>query len=33
MDTISRLLERVRRGELAKPPEGPELARARIGWL
>jgi hypothetical protein len=33
MDAISRLLERVRRGELAKPPEGPELASSRIGWL
>lgn len=34
MDTISRLLERVRRGELAQPPgPGGELASARVGWL
>jgi len=42
MDTVSRLLERVRRGELATPPGGPEpagaepageLAPARTGWL
>ena len=37
MDTISRLLERVWRGELAKPPDEPapggEEAGARIGWL
>ena len=37
MDAISRLLERVWRGELARPPaeaeaEG-ELAAARTGWL
>jgi hypothetical protein len=37
MDTISRLLERVWRGELARPPAGAEaageLAGARVGWL
>ena len=33
MDTLSRLLERVRRGELATPPSGPEPAEARVGWL
>jgi len=37
MDTISRLLERVWRGELARPPAGAgpggELASARVGWL
>jgi hypothetical protein len=37
MDTVSRLLERVRHGELARPP-GPgepagELTSARVGWL
>jgi hypothetical protein len=37
MDTMSRLLERVWRGELATPPDGPapggEPAGARVGWL
>jgi hypothetical protein len=37
METISRLLERVWRGELARPPDGAapggELAGARVGWL
>ena len=40
MDTLSRLLERVRRGELARPPGpaqpvGPagELTGTRVGWL
>ena len=33
MDTLSRLLQRVRRGELATPPSGPEPAEARVGWL
>jgi hypothetical protein len=33
MGTLSRLLERVRRGELATPPGGPEPAEARVGWL
>jgi hypothetical protein len=40
MDTVSRLLERVRRGELARPPDSAEpagpaggLTAARVGWL
>ncbi len=33
MVTVSRLLERVWRGEAATPPAGPELAEARVGWL
>jgi hypothetical protein len=36
MDTTGRLLERVWRGELARPPGGPdepEPAEARVGWL
>lgn len=33
MSTVSRLLERVRRGELARPPGGPGVAGARVGWL
>jgi hypothetical protein len=32
MDSIRRLLERVRTGEAARPPAG-ELASARVGWL
>jgi hypothetical protein len=32
MDTVSRLLERVWRGELARPP-GPGGEPARLGWL
>jgi len=33
MGTVSRLLERVRRGELAQPPGGPGGEPARLGWL
>jgi hypothetical protein len=33
MDTLGRLLERVRRGELAGPPGGPAGEPARVGWL
>ena len=33
MDTLGRLLERVRRGELARPPGGPGGEPARVGWL
>ncbi|MFI5080516.1 MAG: hypothetical protein ACHQCE_05560 [Streptosporangiales bacterium] len=33
MDTVGRLLERVRRGELARPPGGPGGEPARVGWL
>ena len=33
MDTVGRLLERVRRGELARPPDGPGGEPARLGWL
>jgi hypothetical protein len=33
MDTVGRLLDRVRRGELAGPPGGPAGESARTGWL
>ncbi len=37
MDTVSRLLERVRSGELARPPveaePAGEVTAARAGWL
>jgi hypothetical protein len=33
MDTVGRLLERVRRGELGRPPDGPGGEPARLGWL
>jgi hypothetical protein len=37
LDVVRRLLERVRAGELAKPPddyeESPEPVLARAGWL
>ena len=33
MDTTGRLLDRVRRGELAGPPGGPTGEPARVGWL
>ena len=33
MDSVSRLLERVRRGELARPPGGASGEPARLGWL
>ncbi|HEX6476874.1 MAG TPA: hypothetical protein VF005_06335 [Acidimicrobiales bacterium] len=32
MESVRRLLERVRAGEAARPPAG-ELASARVGWL
>jgi hypothetical protein len=32
VETVRRLLERVRAGEAARPPAG-ELASARVGWL
>jgi len=33
LDVVGRLLERVRRGELAEAPGGEPVASARIGWL
>jgi len=33
LDTVGRLLERVRRGELAAAPGGEPAASARVGWL
>ena len=33
MDTTGRLLDRVRRGELAQAPGGPGGEPARVGWL
>ena len=33
MDAVGRLLERVRRGELGRPPDGPGGEPARLGWL
>src|SRR5205823_4849308 len=33
MDALSRLLERVLRGDLATPPGGSEPDEARVGWL
>jgi hypothetical protein len=33
LDVVGRLLERVRRGELAAAPGGEPAASARVGWL
>ena len=33
LDTVGRLLERVRDGELAAAPGGEPAASARVGWL
>jgi hypothetical protein len=33
IDAANRLLERVRAGDLARPPDEKELASARVGWL
>jgi hypothetical protein len=33
LDVVGRLLERVRRGELAAAPGGEPTASARVGWL
>ena len=33
LDTVGRLLERVRDGELAAAPGGEQAASARVGWL
>jgi len=33
LDVVGRLLERVRRGELAAAPAGEPAASARVGWL
>jgi hypothetical protein len=33
MDTVGRLLERVRDGDLAASPDGGPAASARVGWL
>jgi hypothetical protein len=33
MDTVGRLLERVRDGDLAASPDGKPAASARVGWL
>jgi hypothetical protein len=33
MDAVGRRLERVRRGELGRPPDGPGGEPARLGWL
>ena len=33
LDTVDRLLERVRDGELAASPDGGPAASARVGWL
>ena len=33
MDTVGRLLERVRDGDLAASPDGESAAAARVGWL
>lgn len=33
LETVSRLLERVRSGELARPPEGAGPTGVRTGWL
>jgi hypothetical protein len=33
LDTIGRLLERVRDGDLAASPDGEPAASARVGWL
>ena len=32
-DTVGRLLERVRDGDLAASPDGEPAASARVGWL
>ena len=33
VDTARQMLAAVRAGRLARPPEDPELASARVGWL
>ena len=33
LDTVGRLLERVRDGDLAASPDGESAAAARVGWL
>jgi len=33
LDTVGRLLERVRDGELTPAPGGEPAASARVGWL